>query len=153
MLDDVVAAAEAIGVAYVARGRGGQGAAVGAELARLPDRAVLVVNADLPCVTPRDLLTLLGSVPDGGIALVEAADGTTNVIALSSPTQFAPLYGTGSAERFRNHAQRLGVPCTTVAIPNLVDDVDTLDDLFRLESRVGPRTAAALSTVPAAASA
>src|SRR5215203_4316729 len=83
MLDDVVAAAEAIGVAYVARGRGGQGAAVGAELARLPDRAVLVVNADLPCVTPRDLLTLLGSVPDGGIALVEAADGTTNAIALS----------------------------------------------------------------------
>ena len=28
----------------------------------------LVVNADLPCATPRDLLALAGAVPDGGLA-------------------------------------------------------------------------------------
>jgi hypothetical protein len=28
----------------------------------------------------------------------------------------------------------------SVRIPNLVDDVDTLDDLRRLSSRLGPRT-------------
>ena len=44
----------------------------------------LVVNADLPCVTARDLLALAGAVPDDGLALAPAADGTTNALALSS---------------------------------------------------------------------
>jgi hypothetical protein len=34
-------------------------------------------------------------------------------------------------------------------IPNLVDDVDTLADLERLEGRLGPRTAAALEELRA----
>jgi 2-phospho-L-lactate guanylyltransferase len=146
MLDDVLAAAEAVGSTRVARGPGGQGAAVAAELEQLPDAPVLVVNADLPCATPRDLLTLLGSMPAGGVALVEAADGTTNALALSSPRQFAPLYGRGSAARFRDHARRLGVDCATVPIPNLVDDVDTADDLARLEGRLGAHTHAVAAT-------
>ena len=39
----------------LADGVGGQGAAVAAVLAELPDEPVLVVNSDLPCATPRDL--------------------------------------------------------------------------------------------------
>jgi len=153
MLADVLAAAEAIGPTTVARAGGGQGPAVAADLARLPNAPCLVVNADLPCATPRDLLTLLGTTPAGGIALVEAHDGTTNALALSSPRQFESLYGPGSAERFREHARRLGVDCATAAIPNLMDDVDTIDDLLRLEARLGPHAAAALSTLFTAASA
>ena len=60
----------------------------------------LVVNADLPCATSRDLLALVGAVPDGGLALVAAADGTTNALALSDERLFEPVYGPGSAERF-----------------------------------------------------
>src|SRR5215210_545344 len=142
MLVDVLSAAEAVGPTAVARGDGGQGPAVAAELARLGHAAVLVVNADLPCATPRDLLTLLGTAPAGGISLVQAPDGTTNALALSSPRQFAALYGAGSAERFHEHARRLGVACTSAAIPNLVEDVDTIDDLLRLEGRLGPCTTA-----------
>jgi 2-phospho-L-lactate guanylyltransferase (CobY/MobA/RfbA family) len=153
MLADVLAAAEAVGPTTVARAGGGQGPAVAAELAQLPEAPVLVVNADLPCATPRDLLTLLGSTPSGGIALVEARDGTTNALALSSPRQFAPLYGAGSAERFKEHARRLGIECATVPIPNLLEDVDTVDDLVGLEARVGTHTTAALSTLLTAASA
>src|SRR5690349_3230900 len=85
---------------------------------------VVVVNADLPCARPRDLLTLLGALPAGGIALAPAADGTTNALALAAPHLFAPLYGPGSAERFLVRAERLGVPAAVATIPNLADDVD-----------------------------
>lgn len=118
----------------------GQGAAVGAALGQLEPDAVLIVNADLPCATPRDLLTLLGARPPGGMALVRAADATTNALALSSARQFAPLYGPGSERSFREHAGRLGVQAAVAEIPNLADDVDTLSDLERLHERLGTHT-------------
>ena len=57
---------------------------------------------------------LVGRLADAGLALVEAADGTTNALSLPDPSVFAPLYGPGSADRFRAHA-----PFATVAIPEL----------------------------------
>ena len=126
---------------------GGQGAAVAAGLASLDAGPVLVVNADLACVAPRDLLTLLGAMPADGIAIVRAADGTTNALALASPRLFAPVYGPGSERRFRELAGRLGVDAAIAEIPNLADDVDTMDDLERLESRLGRRTRAALAAL------
>ena len=148
MLDDVLEAALAVGEVVVAGEPGGQGPAV--ELAlRGRDGPILVVNADLPCAQPRDLLTLLGAMPEGGLALVPAADGTTNALALAAPHLFAPLYGPGSAERFLARAQRLDVPAAIAAIPNLADDVDTLADLERLEGLLGSNTAAALAALRA----
>ena len=115
------------------------GAAVAAGLARVDGHA-LVVNADLPAATPAALRRLAGA----GLALVEAADGTTNALSLPDPSVFAPLYGPGSAERFRAHA-----PFATVAIPELELDVDVDTDLDRLTAAVlGPRTRALLA-VPA----
>ena len=90
---------------------------------------MLVVNADLPCVVPHDLRTLAGAAELGAIGYVEAQDGTTNALALPGKEHFAPLYGAGSAARFRDHADSLGVHAISCAIPNLSDDVDTLDDL------------------------
>ncbi|HTO26283.1 MAG TPA: hypothetical protein VMJ49_10305, partial [Gaiellaceae bacterium] len=57
---------------------------------------------------------------------------------------FAPLYGAGSAARFSEHAAAVGLAVVSVVIPNLVDDVDTLDDLRRVALRLGPRTRACL---------
>jgi len=125
----------------------GQGAAVAAGLAAVGGGSALVVNADLPCAQPRDLLTLLGGLPAGGIALVRGADGTTNALALASPALFAPLYGPGSERRFREHAARLGVEAAVAEIPNLAEDVDTLDDLERLEECTGPCTREALAAL------
>jgi 2-phospho-L-lactate guanylyltransferase len=153
MLTDVLVAALAVGKVFVVASeapalpdgvtlvpdpRRGQGAAVEAALevaGASPATAYLVVNADLPCATPRDLLTLAGAIPEGGLALAVAADGTTNALAFTDASLFEPLYGPGSAERFAALA-----PSRLVDAPNLIDDVDTLDDLLRLAPRVGPHT-------------
>lgn len=136
--------ADELGVETVDDPGGGQGAAVEAALGKADNRTVIVLNADVPCVVPHDLRTLAGAAELGALGLVEAADGTTNALALPRGSLFAPLYGPGSAARFRGHARAEGVEAVSAAIPNLADDVDTLDDLHRLGVRAGPRTQAAL---------
>ncbi len=154
MLADVVDAARALGpvlvvaseppalpagCSLVADPQRGQGAAVRAGLAVAVERALpspfLVVNADLPCVTARDLLALAGAVPEHGLALTAAADGTTNALALSDEHLFEPVYGPGSAARFAQLAESRALDA-----PNLHDDVDTLADLARVATRVGEHT-------------
>lgn len=131
MLADVQAAA---GAAVVVEGPGGQGAALAAALAEL-DGPVTIVNSDVPCVTPSELEQLTAAAP----ALVAAADGTTNALALQDARDFEPLYGEGSARRF---GQRLGA--RSLDLPGLRDDVDTWDDLERVRERVGEHTRAYL---------
>jgi 2-phospho-L-lactate/phosphoenolpyruvate guanylyltransferase len=123
---------------------GGQGAAVAAGLERAANGAVIVVNADVPCVVPHDLRTLARPAELDAVGLVEAEDGTTNALTLPRASLFAPLYGEGSADRFREHFAAQGVIAISVAIPNLSDDVDTIEDLQRIGFRAGPRTQAAL---------
>jgi 2-phospho-L-lactate guanylyltransferase len=136
------------GVEHVDDPGGGQGPAVRAALdaaAGLP-APYLVVNADLPCVTPRDLLALAGAIPEDGLAIARATDGTTNALGLAGGGVFEPLYGEGSAQRYAMLA-----PSRLVHVPNLVDDVDTLDDLHRVAERLGPRTRAVLDELEAKA--
>src|SRR4051794_34987559 len=146
--EDGRGAAEEIGASVAEDPGDGQGAAVAAALAGREPGPVLVVNADVPCVVPHDLRSLLAATPAGGIALVEALDGTTNALSISAPQQFESLYGVDSAERFRGRAEALGVDCVSVALPNVADDVDTIDDLRRLHLRLGPRSQAALASMP-----
>jgi 2-phospho-L-lactate guanylyltransferase len=110
----------------------GQGAAVAAALEVVPEWPVLVVNADLPEARPRDLLALLGAMPEDGIAIAPAPDGTTNALALSRPGLFAPLYGERSAARFLAHAEELGFEAMELEIPGLARDVDTVAELARI---------------------
>jgi 2-phospho-L-lactate/phosphoenolpyruvate guanylyltransferase len=139
------AAAREAGAEVVDDPGGGQGAAVQAGLEGVDPGGILVVNADVPCVVPHDLRTLLAATPAGCFALVEALDGTTNALSLPSPGAFAPLYGPSSSDRFRAHAASLGVEAVSVVAPNLADDVDTMEDLTRLQLRAGPCTQACLS--------
>jgi 2-phospho-L-lactate guanylyltransferase len=159
MLADVLSACAGLGPVYVvtsstegldvpatliAEPGDGQAAAVREGLdAATRDAApapYLVVNADLPCATVGDLAALADAVPAGGLALVAAADGTTNALALASTDLYAPLYGPDSAARFAALADS-----RTLVVPNLADDVDTVGDLERLRARVGPSTRDVLS--------
>ena len=140
MLGHVLAAAHSVGRTWVVSPDpvdgakwirdpgGGQGAAVEAALREIGPGPVLVVNSDLPSVTADDLRALHDAIPDRGIAIAPARDGTTNALGLSDTTLFAPLYGPGSAARFRVHAEH----AVEVERPGLRDDVDTPADLVTL---------------------
>ena len=151
--EEVRALAAAAGAELIEDPGRGQSEAVAAGLRAATGGPVLVVNADLACARPADLLALLGLLPDGGLAFVAAEDGTTNALALATPHLFEPLYGRGSAQRFVRHAEGLGVPWTSASLANLADDVDTLADAERLRDRVGAHTAAALADLRAIAAA
>jgi 2-phospho-L-lactate guanylyltransferase len=143
--DEGLAVAEELGAPVVRDSGGGQAAAVAAGLAAVDGVPALVVNADLPAARPHDLRKLAAAVPPGGLALVPAADGTTNALALADASVFAPLYGPGSAARFGEHAAALGVQAVEVVIPSLARDVDSLTDLERVSLTAGPRTQAAIA--------
>jgi 2-phospho-L-lactate guanylyltransferase len=142
--DDGRRLAKAVGARLVDDPGGGQNPAVAAALGLVEIGAVMIVNADVPCVVPYDLRSLLAATPLGGIALVASADGRTNALSLPAPNVFDPLYGPRSAKRFQRAARDLGLEAVAVAIPNLADDVDTPEDLDRLQLRAGPHTRAAL---------
>jgi len=126
-----VRVARGLGVDVVDDPGGGQGAAVQAALAGVAG-VCLVVNADLPRVCPADLVALAVPARAGAVAIVAARDGTTNALGLPSAAAFAPLYGPGSAARFRAHAVTLGLEARDLELPNLVADVDTAADLARV---------------------
>ena len=63
-------------------------------------------------------------------------------LALSDEGLFEPLYGPGSAERFAALA-----PSRRLDAPNLMDDVDTPDDLARLAGRLGEHTRRVLASL------
>ena len=136
-----------LGADVVADPGGGQGPAVAAGLKGLAEEPTLIVNADVPCVVPHDLRTLATAAEVGAFGFVEAEDGTTNALALPTPSAFAPLYGADSARRFREHARSRGLEPTEAVIPNLCDDVDTMADLERLAHRAAPRTQVALGAL------
>jgi 2-phospho-L-lactate guanylyltransferase (CobY/MobA/RfbA family) len=139
MMFDVVEACKATASrdVLVVRDGGGQGEAVARALARLCG-PVTIVNADVPCSTAAELEALTAGAP----ALVAAADGTTNALAVRDAGDFVPLYGPDSAERYQQTlaARRL-------ELAGLVDDVDTWDDLERVRDRVGAHTRRYLSAV------
>jgi 2-phospho-L-lactate guanylyltransferase (CobY/MobA/RfbA family) len=98
-------------------------------------------------VRPADLNALAAPPRLGRMAIVEAAGGPTNALGLPWAEMFRPLYGPGSAGRFRAQSVALDVPFEEIALRNLIDDVDTLSDLERIGPHGGPRTRALLAAI------
>ena len=130
MLEDVREACAPLGEVLVCDAPGGQGQALALFLEAVSG-PVVIVNADVPCVSSEELGTLADAAP----ALVAAADGTTNALALTDARDFVPLYGAGSAARYG-----AAVQAQSLDLPGLRDDVDTWDDLVRVGERAGPNT-------------
>lgn len=145
--DRAVAAAAALGVDVLRDppGTDGLDAAVSAAVRRLGSGAtVLVVMADLPCLTPTDVSGLLA--PDGAVVIAATDDGGTGGLLRRPVTVIPTAYGPGSAVRHEHLARSSGLDPTVVRLPGFARDVDTWEDLRHLRTAtVGPRTARVLA--------
>lgn len=103
------------------------------EIVRSKDRPnrLIVIAADLPCVTPLDL-DLLAEAPRQSIAIAPDRHGTgTNALSLPLPEAagFRFRYGTDSAAHHREEAERLGLNVETILSAGLEKDIDEPADL------------------------
>lgn len=119
---EVHAAARALGADALDDGGRDLSASIGLALERhAAALGVVVLAADLPNVTAGDVRELIAHARP--LALVAAADGTTNAIAASPPAAFRPSYGPGSAARHGG---------THLRLVGIERDVDTPADLALL---------------------
>lgn len=86
---------------------------------------VLVVHGDLPLAT--DLVRLAGF--DGITLVPDRSEDGTNVACVPARAGFRFSYGTGSFDRHRVEATRLGLALRIVREPALVTDVDLPADI------------------------
>ncbi|HZO62388.1 MAG TPA: 2-phospho-L-lactate guanylyltransferase [Gaiellaceae bacterium] len=92
---------------------------------------VAVVSADLPALRAEEVEELLAATPERGIAIARALDGGTNAVAMRPPGLVRTHFGEpGSAAV---HAG-LGVDHAIVDLPGLAFDVDTPEDLARMQA-------------------
>ena len=102
-----------------------------AEVAALGASRAVVVAADLPTVTPRDL-ELLAAVPAGEIGIAPDRHGTgTNALSLPLPQAagFAFAFGADSFARHHDEAERLGLTIEVIHSHGLARDIDEPPDL------------------------
>lgn len=106
-------------------------------------RALLLLPADLPCVTAEDLDRLAQLGP---AAAVRARDGGTNALLIDPRAPFDFRFGPHSFEAHGAAARRGGQRLQCLLGGGLVDDLDTPQMVDRLApARVAPRTAAFLA--------
>jgi len=108
--------------------------------------AAVVLPADQARALPGELRVALDALAAAEVMLVPSLDGGTGLLGLRPPDAIAPAYGPGSAIAHREAAERAGRTCVSLELPSLERDVDTVEELLRAESPLGPplgpRTAA-----------
>jgi 2-phospho-L-lactate guanylyltransferase len=92
---------------------------------------VAIVSADLPALRADEVEELLAATPERGIAIARALDGGTNAVSMRPPGLVVTHFGEpGSAAV---HAD-LGVDHVVLDLPGLAFDVDTPEDLARMQA-------------------
>ena len=104
-------------------------AAAMAELVRAPLAAV--ISADLPLLRAEEVEELIAATPERGIAIARALDGGTNAVSMRPPGLVRTRFGEPRSSVI--HAE-LGVPHVVVDLPGLAFDVDTPEDLARMQT-------------------
>jgi 2-phospho-L-lactate/phosphoenolpyruvate guanylyltransferase len=102
--------------------------------------SLLVLPADLPLLDAPDVRALLQSGEDSSVVL--SPDGVragTNALLLRPPDALPFAFGPGSYEAHLRAARERCLSVTACERPNLAFDLDTGEDLARLEQREGSR--------------
>ena len=96
---------------------------------------LVILPADLPLVSAADIEAVVRSGRRSGFAIATDVAGTgTNALYLRPATGFRFRFGPGSRQRHVAEALRLGLRPALVRTRGLQFDVDSLDDLARLET-------------------
>ncbi len=135
---------EASGARVIIEAEHGLNAAVRQGIAAAGDGRVAVLLGDVPALRPQELAAALALAAHHPLAFVADADndGTVLISALD-PTDHRPAFGAHS------RAAHLAAGYVELEIPldsGLRRDVDTPEQLAALDSRLGPRTRAVLSS-------
>ena len=105
----------------------------------------LLVPGDCPALDPAEVRGLLGS--EAGVVIVPDRHGAgTNALLLRPPEAIEPSFGPGSFARHAARAREAGFAPRVAAIPSLVLDVDTPDDLAALRAALAARSGGAART-------
>lgn len=91
---------------------------------------VLIVQADLPLLTPSDVRALTGA--DAPVVVAPTSDGGTSALLRRPGTVMGTSYGPASARCHIDLAEAAGLHHALVDRPGLATDVDTPDDLHDL---------------------
>lgn len=111
-------------------------------LERRGTRAVIVLPADVPLVTPAEIESLADAVARSGMAIQPARDGDgTNALALSPPSAIAPAFGKGSFRRHKAAARAHGIAVCTLDLAGLALDIDRAADLALFAAEPSPTRA------------
>ena len=104
------------------------------ELDILRNEALLTISADLPLITQEDILALVREAEQYQVVLAASSDGTgTNALLVHPPLALPYLFGPQSLPIYARaaHAHRLSYKLHHS--PHLALDVDTPEDLQKLE--------------------
>lgn len=111
-------------------------------LAPLP--ALLVVQADLPTLTPDDVRAVIAG--EDAVVVAPTDDGGTSALLRRPPSVIATAFGPDSGRTHVRLAEAAGLRPRIVRRPGLRRDVDVLTDLQALSlDEVGPATATVLA--------
>jgi 2-phospho-L-lactate guanylyltransferase len=122
----------------------GLNAQLEAAMAELNGDELLILHADLPLTTARDIRAVLAAAADApSVTIVESPDGGTNAMLLRPPGRFALAYGRASASLHRAAAQASGMTVVAAVATGLELDLDTPADLERLLTTDTGRASAA----------
>jgi 2-phospho-L-lactate guanylyltransferase len=110
---------------------------------------VLLVPGDTPLIEPGEIASMLERAEREGTETVIVPDrhGTgTNALLLAPPEAIRPSFGPDSLERHCEAAARAGLNHRVEAVPSLLLDVDTPDDLSELSETLDERRGQACMT-------
>jgi 2-phospho-L-lactate/phosphoenolpyruvate guanylyltransferase len=115
-------------------------------------QCVALLPGDCPLLRSAELDDALERMRSGRVAVIPDRHGSgTNGLLLSPPDAIGPAFGEGSRDRHVERARLAGHEVAVEALPSLALDLDTLDDLEALATRLAdapedaPATAAELA--------